>query len=83
MNNEITCFVPLVIFIPEEQSYLNLAAELAINRHNLLQDNMSDNYVTVNFHKINHRDPRSWSNSIKNGEWLCLVSMIVVVFSFK
>ncbi|RTG88538.1 glutamate receptor, ionotropic, invertebrate [Schistosoma bovis] len=66
MNNEITCFVPLVIFIPEEQSYLNLAAELAINRHNLLQDNMSDNYVTVNFHKINHRDPRSWSNSIKN-----------------
>ncbi|VDO85849.1 unnamed protein product [Schistosoma margrebowiei] len=55
-----------VIFIPEEQSYLNLAAELAINRHNLLQDNMSDNYVTVNFHKINHRDPRSWSNSIKN-----------------
>ncbi|VDP66101.1 unnamed protein product [Schistosoma curassoni] len=66
MNNEITCFVPLVIFIPEEQSYLNLAAELAIDRHNLLQDNMSDNYVTVNFHKINHRDPRSWSNSIKN-----------------
>ncbi|CAH8657789.1 unnamed protein product [Schistosoma bovis] len=58
--------VHLVIFIPEEQSYLNLAAELAINRHNLLQDNMSDNYVTVNFHKINHRDPRSWSNSIKN-----------------
>ncbi|CAH8650392.1 unnamed protein product [Schistosoma curassoni] len=58
--------VHLVIFIPEEQSYLNLAAELAIDRHNLLQDNMSDNYVTVNFHKINHRDPRSWSNSIKN-----------------
>ncbi|CAI2736644.1 unnamed protein product [Schistosoma spindalis] len=27
---------------------------------------MSVKYVTVNFHKINHRDLHSWSNSIKN-----------------
>ncbi|CAH8650136.1 unnamed protein product [Heterobilharzia americana] len=59
----------LVIFIPEEEAYVDLVAQFAIDRYNVLQNNKSSRFVTADFYKINKSNPRSWGNIFKT---ICL-----------